>query len=136
MVIFRICLAAFLVVSLSSCSSHKKSPLPTKEFKNIALNSGLFDDTSKQESFSDDIFYLTPEQKTEVLTQVNKRIALGEPKYEALSKVLQSRLGNFTYYGETYSAEETTRLNKGNCMSLAVLTGAFAEAIGLEYSFR
>jgi len=100
------------------------------------LNYDLFDVMPQQEKISDDIFYLTTEQKTEVLTQVNKRTALGEPTHEALSKVLQSRLGSFTYYGETYNAEEANRLNKGNCMSLAVLTGAFAELIGLDYSFR
>ncbi|KGJ91812.1 tetratricopeptide repeat protein [Colwellia psychrerythraea] len=134
--IFRSCLTTFLVVFISSCSSFSQSPPPKKEFFNVALNYDLFDVVPQQKNISDDIFYLTAEQKIEVFTQVNKRIALGEPKHEALSKVLQSRLGSFTYYGETYKAEEAARLNKGNCMSLAVLTGAFAELIGLEYSFR
>lgn len=133
---FRICLAAFLVVFISSCSSHSDSPSPTEEFKNIALNYDLFGGEPEQVNIADDIFYLTTEQKEEVLTQVNKRIALGRPKHVALSEALQSRLSNFTYYGETFKAEEGVRLNKGNCMSLAILTGAFAEVIGLEYSFR
>jgi len=123
-------------VFISSCSSHSKLPPPTEEFKNIAFNYDLFTDESEKEAIAEDIFYLTVEQKKEVWAQVNKRIALGELKHEALSKVLQSRLGSFTYYGDTFNAEEATRLNKGNCMSLAVLTGAFAELIGLEYSFR
>jgi Tfp pilus assembly protein PilF len=135
-VILKSSLVTFLVVFISSCAGHSKVSLPPEAFKDIVLNYELFDATSQQDNISDDIFYLTPEQKTEVLTQVNERIALGEPKHEALSKVLQSRLGNFTYYGETYNAEKATRLNKGNCMSLAVLTGAFAELMGLEYSFR
>jgi len=135
-VFFRICFTTFLIVFISSCSSHSKLPPPTEEFKNIAFNYDLFTDESEKEAIAEDIFYLTVEQKKEVWAQVNKRIALGELKHEALSKVLQSRLGSFTYYGDTFNAEEATRLNKGNCMSLAVLTGAFAELIGLEYSFR
>lgn len=133
---FRICFATFLIVLISSCSNRSKLPPPTEEFKNIAFNYDLFAVESEKEAIADDIFYLTVDQKKEVLTQVDKRIALGELKHEALSKVLQSRLGSFTYYGDTFNAEEATRLNKGNCMSLAVLTGAFAELIGLEYSFR
>jgi len=135
-VILKSCFVTFLVVFISSCSSHSKVSPPSEAFKDIVLNYDLFDVMPQQEKISDDIFYLTTEQKTEVLTQVNKRTALGEPTHEALSKVLQSRLGSFTYYGETYNAEEANRLNKGNCMSLAVLTGAFAELIGLDYSFR
>jgi len=135
-VIFRSCLATFLVVLISACSSSSQSPPPTKVPFNIALNYDLFDATPQQINMSDDIFYLTTVQKKELLTQVNKRIALGKPKHIALYEVLQSRLSNFTYYGETYKAEAGVRLNKGNCMSLAVITGAFAEVIGLEYSFR
>lgn len=135
-VIFRSCLTTFLVVFISACSSSSQTPEPKKAFFNIALNYDLFDATPQQISMSDDIFYLTTEQRIEILAQVNKRIALGKPRHKALSSVLQLRMGSFTYYGETYSAEEAMRLNKGNCMSLAVLTGAFAEVIGLEYSFR
>jgi Tfp pilus assembly protein PilF len=135
-VIFRSCLAVFLVAYISSCSSHFNGSPPPKEFKNITLNHDLFDIEPEQEIITEDIFYLTTEQKKEVLTQVNKRIALGRAKHVALSEALQSRLSNFTYYGETLKAEEGVRLNKGNCMSLAILTGAFAEVIGLEYSFR
>lgn len=134
--IFRSYLTTFLVVFITSCSSYSESPPPVKEFNNIALNYDLFGVESVQANIYDDIFYLTTEQKEAVLNQVNKRIALGKPKHIALSEVLQSRLSNFTYYGETYKAEKGVRLNKGNCMSLAVITGAFAEVVGLEYSFR
>jgi len=135
-VFFRCYLTMFLVVFISSCSSHSTNPPPTEEFKNIALNYDLFGFEAEQVNTADDIFYLTIEQKGELLTQVNKRVELGKPKHIALSEVIQTRLSNFTYYGETYKAEDGVRLNKGNCMSLAVLTGAFAEVIGLDYSFR
>ncbi|WP_057830632.1 tetratricopeptide repeat protein [Colwellia sp. TT2012] len=134
--IFRSCLTTFLVVFITSCSSYSKSPAPTQAFEQIVLNYALFGAKAEQAKITDDIFYLTKEQKDKILTQVNKRIALGKPRHTALSEVLQSRLSDFTYYGKTYNAEEGARLNKGNCMSLAVITGAFAEVIGLEYSFR
>jgi Tfp pilus assembly protein PilF len=100
------------------------------------FNYDLFEVNTEKAKLSEDIFYLTTEQKADVLARVNKLIALGEPRHKALSSVLHARMGSFTYYGETYNAEESMRLNKGNCMSLAVLTGAFAELIGLDYSFR
>ncbi len=133
---YKSCLAIVLVVLISSCSSQPQNPPATEKFKNIAFNYGLFDSELPHKNTYSDIFHLTTEQKDNLLAQVNKRIDSGKAKHIALSEFLASRLSNFTYYGETYEAEKSARLNKGNCMSLAVLTGAFAEAIDLEYSFR
>lgn len=60
--IFRVFFTAFLVVFISSCSSHSVSPPPTEEFKNIALNYDLFSVEPEQIDIYDDIFYLTTEQ--------------------------------------------------------------------------
>ena len=45
-------------------------------------------------------------------------------------------MGNFTYYGATYNATTAMRLNKGNCMSLAIWTTAYAKLLGLDFSYR
>lgn len=124
------------MVFLSSCSSSLEHPPSSLTNKSIPLNYELFGFKADRHSVSEDIFYLTTKQKEEILAQVNMRVVHGKPKHIALSEALQSRLYNFTYYGETYNAEESARLNKGNCMSLAVLTGAFARVVGIEYSYR
>ena len=50
--------------------------------------------------------------------------------------MIESKLSNFTYYGETLTAEQAIRLNRGNCMSLAIVTTAYAMFLGLDYSYR
>lgn len=82
------------------------------------------------------LFVLTIPQQDIILSAVKKKQKQGFKLHQALYEVLQYELTNFTYYGETYNAETAMRLNKGNCMSLAVLTTAYAKLLGLEFSYR
>ena len=56
--------------------------------------------------------------------------------HQALDNFISTRLSNFTFYGETLIATESMKLNKGNCMSLAILTTALAKTINLEVDYR
>lgn len=129
-------LAFFCLLFLSSCANFQHNKTPTESIEKVPINYNLFTLNTDSKSIPNSPFYLTEAQKDEVILEVNEKVALGIPKHIALSELLESHLSNFTYYGDTYNAETTTRLNKGNCMSLAVLTGAFAEAIELDFSYR
>ncbi|MFT6900042.1 MAG: transglutaminase-like putative cysteine protease [Colwellia sp.] len=61
---------------------------------------------------------------------------MGYEPHKALYQILTENMVNFTYYGETYNATTTMLLNKGNCMSLAILTTAYAKLLGLDFSYR
>ncbi|BBN83193.1 hypothetical protein PA25_31780 [Pseudoalteromonas sp. A25] len=52
-----------------------------------------------------------------------------------IADYLESRISNFSYDGATLTASEVVAQNEGNCISLAILTQAYADLIGVETSF-
>jgi len=134
----NIYLAFLLVLFISSCSnmSRPKQDKTVVSAIKIPINYSLFPNIESEQLDNEDIFFLTPEQKKEFSILFEKEIVNGSAPHKALSKVLEKRLANFTYYGETYDATTTMRLNKGNCMSLAILTTAYTKLLGLDFSYR
>lgn len=128
-------LSLLLVLFVSSCSNMTK-PQPGLQAKKIPINYGLFPNIENEQLNKDDVFFLTLEQQQEISILFDKKITQGYAPHKALSEILAKKLVNFTYYGETYDATTAMRLNKGNCMSLAVLTTAYAKYLGLEFSYR
>lgn len=131
-------LALLLSLLISSCASNTK-PQQSEDINQaikIPINYSLFSNIENEQLNTEDVFFLTQEQQKEFLFTVDQHIANGLAPHNALSEVLTERLANFTYYGETYDATTAIRLNKGNCMSLAILTTAYAKLIGLDFSYR
>ncbi|PCH95208.1 MAG: hypothetical protein COB83_09440 [Gammaproteobacteria bacterium] len=124
-----------LLLTVTACSSNKlgKNSPPTTV---LPINEQLFTYVEKPLISQKKLFELTVPQQNIILSAVKKKQQQGFKRHQALYEVLQSQLTNFTYYGETYNAETAMRLNKGNCMSLAVLTTAYAKLLGLEFSYR
>ncbi|MCW8863975.1 MAG: hypothetical protein OQK09_01100 [Colwellia sp.] len=131
-------LVSVFLFTISACTSKQaaRSSADTKNQLEIPLNNRLFTDDELQNTSQENIFTLTPSQQNALLSAVNEKQAQGYKLHQALEAVLSIKLANFTYYGETYDAETTMRLNKGNCMSLAVLTTAYAKLLGLKFSYR
>ncbi|MDC9571452.1 hypothetical protein PSH42_21185, partial [Pseudoalteromonas sp. GABNB9D] len=46
------------------------------------------------------------------------------------------QLSDFSYHGDTLTSSQTLTRAHGNCISLAVLTQSYANALGLETSFQ
>lgn len=133
-----IILALLLSLLVSSCATITKPQQGegVNQAMKIPINYSLFPNIENEQLNKEDIFFLTQEQQKEFLFNFDQQIANGVAPHKALSEVLTERLANFTYYGETYNATTAIRLNKGNCMSLAILTTAYAKIIGLEFSYR
>lgn len=49
---------------------------------------------------------------------------------------LKSSLGTFNYYSGTYTAQQTLDENNGNCLSLAILTTAYANLVNIETNYN
>lgn len=101
-----------------------------------AINTTLFSNGKNDVVDENEIFYLSDKQKNEFLTFYRRQLSIGVKPHKALSNFLDNRLNNFVYYGETYVAEQAMRLDKGNCMSLAILTTALANVVNLEVDYR
>lgn len=48
---------------------------------------------------------------------------------------IENNLHAFNYYGETYTAQETIDNNAGNCISLAILTTAYAKLANIKFDY-
>jgi Tfp pilus assembly protein PilF len=127
-----------LLLAVSACSNNNYHGSNFKESKNfdVPVNRELFLEDDKEINIQKDIFMLSLPQQTSFLSEISKKQDQGFKLHEALEAVLSSKLSNFTYYGKTYNAEKTMRLNSGNCMSLAILTTAYAKLLGLDFSYR
>ncbi len=136
----NIAITLCLVMSLSILSGCSSTPSAKYDLaahdENIPVNNALFSETDIQLDAQKDLFSLTLTQQNEILSAVSMKQQQGLKLHQALYEVLKHKLTNFTYYGETYNAETAMRLNKGNCMSLAVLTTAYAKLLGVDFSYR
>jgi Tfp pilus assembly protein PilF len=127
-----------LLLTVSACSNNNYQGSNFKESKifDVPVNRELFLEDDKEINIQKDIFMLSLPQQTSFLSEISKKQGQGFKLHKALEAVLSSKLSNFTYYGKTYNAEQTMRLNSGNCMSLAILTTAYAKLLGLDFSYR
>ena len=127
-----------LLITISACANknlYDKS-VKTRDSVNISINKTLFTNDKELLNFQNNVFTLSQSQQSMILLAVKKKQAQGLKLNKALEAVLKTKLSNFNYYGKTYNAEMTMRLNSGNCMSLAVLTTAYAKLLGLKFSYR
>lgn len=103
--------------------------------KKITLNDSLFTPINSVISEAE-LYQLTEQQQTSFLKYYNEQVLKGYLPHKAIWNFLESKLSNFTYYGKTYTASNAMLRNSGNCMSLAILTTAFARLVGVEIDYR
>lgn len=124
-------------MTISACANKDLHGSKANQKTNIdiPINRQLFPN-KEMANTQEDVFSLTLSQQKAFLLAIKQKQGQGFKLNEALEAVISTKLASFTYYGETYDAETTMRLNKGNCMSLAMLTTAYAKLLGLNYSYR
>ena len=128
-----------LLSSLAGCTNLNSNNLPKTEnhlLPAIPINQSLYKKGEIKLVSSEAIFALSKKQRDNFLAFYQHQLTLNIKPHQALANFLDTRLSNFTYYGETFVAEKSMRLNKGNCMSLAILTAALAKTVNIEISYR
>ena len=84
----------------------------------------------------DDIFYLSPEQRSDFLSYYNASEHSGVDKHRRITNYLHRFGEAFNYQGDTFTAEQTMAAQGGNCMSMAVLTTALANVVDVEVGYQ
>ena len=135
---FYRCVGISLLFSLISCAqvSDQQSRKQLSSQAIIPVNKALFSTEGLQVLPIEEVYALTEDQRKTFIDFYNMQLVKGVKPHRALYLFLQDRIENFTYFGETFIAEKVMRLNKGNCMSLAIFTTALAKVAGLEVSYR
>ena len=84
----------------------------------------------------EEIFALPKAEKSKFLAEYNEYISQGLRADKAIERYLDSTMGYFSYDAETFTASESQSKQQGNCVSLAILTQAYANVAGVETGFR
>jgi Tfp pilus assembly protein PilF len=79
---------------------------------------------------------LNAEQQQSFLGYFNDPIHADLEPHKRLERYIQDLYFDFSYLGDTFDAQTTMQQKSGNCMSLALLTGAFADLAGLDVRYQ
>ncbi|WP_052262261.1 tetratricopeptide repeat protein [Pseudoalteromonas luteoviolacea] len=128
----RILLLIF-VLSLTACSSTNTSVVADIPPVTELLSNHAFEDAPTINE--QQIFDLPKYERDKFLAFYHNALAQGVRPDKAIFKYLENRLDNFTYDGETLTAKESLTRNEGNCISLAILTQAYASLAKVDTTF-
>lgn len=102
-------------------------PFPTLDFSPFIL---------KPVPAASQLFKLSDEQKEDFFNYYHAYENRGIVEHKRLLNYLSSKLNQFDFLGKTFTAEETLTEDAGNCLSLAILTTALANLVGLETQYQ
>jgi len=116
---------------LSACAS---TSAVNKVTQAPAFNRSLF----KPETVisTAEITYLGEEQKDAFFEFYNNPKFALTPKHVRVATYLGILLDQFSYSEKTYTAQQALEAKGGNCLSLTVLTTAFAQLAGVDISYQ
>ncbi|MCC5826949.1 hypothetical protein [Alkalimonas sp.] len=83
-----------------------------------------------------ELFLLTEAQQAEFLTLYHAEAQQHRAPDKRLSSFIEQRYANFNYYGKTLKATDSLQGETGNCLSLAILTTAYARLIDVDVDYQ
>lgn len=84
----------------------------------------------------DDVFYLNNKSAQHFLSYYHAQKNQDVKGHIRLAEYLGEFLSGFTYRGDTYNADQASTAQAGNCLSLAILTKAYAALVDLKVEYR
>ncbi|MEZ7206059.1 tetratricopeptide repeat protein [Pseudoalteromonas sp. DY56-GL79] len=122
-------------IGLSGCNSTHTTTADMKQKVDVTslFNHSLF--ALKSVPSEQQIFTLPKQEEEALLTYVERFRGKNVTKDEILGNFLQAKIGHFSYDGETFIASELLNQQSGNCISLAILSQAYANILGIETSY-
>lgn len=124
-----------MVLLLSGCvATNKTTQVLEKNVPNIEWRSDSF--VLVDVPSVADIFQLSDERQNHFLNYYYAEANLAVAEHIRLYNYLSDFLDGFDYKGKTYNAHFASTKRAGNCMSLAVLTKAYASLVNLDIKFK
>lgn len=122
-------------IGLSGCNSTQtaKAEIQRKVDVTAQFNHALF--TLKPIPSEQQIFTLPKQEEEALLTYAEQFRGKNVTKDKILGNFLKAKIGHFSYDGETLIASDSLNQQSGNCISLAVLSQAYANILGIETSY-
>lgn len=82
------------------------------------------------------VLKLTTEQEQQFLDFYRSESRVGMTPNQRVAEYIQRFIEGFTYKNETNTAQNTTALAQGNCLSLAILTTSLAELVDVRIGYQ
>lgn len=129
-------LCVLLFVILSSCANQANTKQTTNKIISIPF--------APQNNFlprpviiePEQIVSLSDEHKRTIEDYFNQKENRSRAPNMRLSKYLEKYVQNYFYYNQTLTANESLEKSQGNCLSLAILTTAFAKHLGVDIGYQ
>jgi hypothetical protein len=129
----------FLLLLVMGCANHKNLSISTDN----QLTSIVLHLTWKSDAYTlieapqvENIFHLNEPSRQHFLTFYNEPQFQTTDGHKRLYQYLERFLSGFTYKGDTYNADLASTKHADNCLSLAILTKAYASLVGLKIEYR
>ncbi|MEP1552651.1 MAG: tetratricopeptide repeat protein [Paraglaciecola sp.] len=123
----------FCIALLTSCAGQAKLSA-YKATPELKWESESF--TLVEVSSIDNIFNLSEDKKQQFLTYYYAPENQNVEGHIRLSNFIKAFLSGFSYKGDTYNADLASTKHAGNCLSLAILTKAYASLVDLKIEYR
>lgn len=85
---------------------------------------------------ADDIFTLTPKQRSKFRKYLAHPINKETLRHKRVSNYLRKIIKGFNYHSGTLIASESSELNQGNCLTLAILTTALSRVADVSVGYE
>ncbi|MGB0514729.1 MAG: tetratricopeptide repeat protein [Wenzhouxiangellaceae bacterium] len=128
--------AAVLLLA-TACATQQDRPVPREALaeRMPALNLARFEPEREGPAF-EDLVALTPAQEAEFLRFFNSGLNANHEPHRRVYAYLTQRLGDTDFQHLTQPASETIESRSGNCMSLALVTTAYARLADVEIGWQ
>ena len=134
-VVFLLCCALMGCTSTIPSSPHKNEQQRIVIALESILSTDVFGEKPAIPS-TESILALSEQHSSEFLSYYNDPAAASIKPNLRLYRFLENQLEQFNYLGDTLSAQSSLQRGGGNCITLAILTTAYANLVGLELSYR
>jgi len=130
--------ALILVLLISACASTPTHLDLQKKYANLEkpYKSDLFKDEFVEIEELNEVFYLTEEQKEDFLAFFNDHKNRKLYPNKRISKYLNRKMQSFNFYSDTLTASQALGNQLGNCLSLAIVTHALADLVGVKVKYE
>ncbi|WP_444997068.1 tetratricopeptide repeat protein [Aliikangiella sp. IMCC44359] len=133
----RICLFLTACLLIPSCTTVKniektvekeEEPFPIVFYESFGEKPELIKDS--------ELFLLTQEQQEHFFRYINNIANRDIPKHQRVSNYLKKIIKGFNYHSDTFIASDAVTNQRGNCLSLAILTTALARLAEVEVGYE
>tara|TARA_R110000868_G_scaffold115825_1_gene309059 strand:- start:356 stop:1528 length:1173 start_codon:yes stop_codon:yes gene_type:complete len=128
-------LTTWALINIVGCTSFAaKQEVVVQQIELPNLNTTMF--TPLQVPSMQEVFQLNQQQKNDFISYYSAANNQDIPGNVRLFQYLEDYLNDFGFRGVTLKASEALELKTGNCLTLAIVTKALADLVGLEIAFQ